>query len=188
MDHAASDRTPVTYDTCDQVSGPFLHGTKATLEPGVDLVAGHTSNFQDGRVSNNIYFTTLESTAAWGRPAGRGPRGSGRSRPHLRRRAIGPPRGRPQRHRQAFPGQPHAVVPDTVRPAGDRGTRRLAGSPARGAGHHARQPRPPAGRRPGRHPRLAVMSGKIVPLSGGERAGQVPVARHRESGVGAHHQ
>ena len=66
MDHAASDRTPVTYDTCDQVSGPFLHGTKATLEPGVDLVAGHTSNFQDGRVSNNIYFTTLESTAAWG--------------------------------------------------------------------------------------------------------------------------
>lgn len=66
MDHAASDRTPVTYDTCDQVSGPFLHGTKATLEPGVDLVAGHASNFQDGRVSNNIYFTTLESTAAWG--------------------------------------------------------------------------------------------------------------------------
>ena len=66
MDGAADDRTPVTYDTCDQVSGPFLHGTKATLEPGVDLVAGHTSNFQDGRVSNNIYFTTLESTAAWG--------------------------------------------------------------------------------------------------------------------------
>jgi len=66
MDHAASDRTPVTYDTCDQVSGPFLHGTKATLEPGVYLVAGHTSNFQDGRVSNNIYFTPLESTAAWG--------------------------------------------------------------------------------------------------------------------------
>ena len=32
-----------------------------------------------------------------GRPAGRGPRGSGRSRPHLRRRAIGPLRGRPQR-------------------------------------------------------------------------------------------
>lgn len=66
MDGAADDRTPVTYDTCDQVSGPFLHGTKATLEPGVDLVAGHASNFQDGRVSNNIYFTTLESTAAWG--------------------------------------------------------------------------------------------------------------------------
>lgn len=66
MDRAASDRTPVTHDTCDQVSGPFLHGTKAVLEVGVDLVPGHGSNFHDGRVSNNIYFTTLESTAAWG--------------------------------------------------------------------------------------------------------------------------
>ena len=66
MNHAANDRTPVTYDTCDQVSGPFLHGTKALLEVGVEVVPGHTSNFQDGRVSNNIYFTTLESTATWG--------------------------------------------------------------------------------------------------------------------------
>lgn len=66
MAHAANDRIPVTYDTCDQVSGPFLHGTKATLEPGADLVPGHGSNYQDGRVSTNIYFTTLESTAAWG--------------------------------------------------------------------------------------------------------------------------
>ncbi|MFQ6171851.1 NAD(+)--rifampin ADP-ribosyltransferase [Oryzobacter sp. R7] len=58
--------TPITYDTCDQVTGPFYHGTKALLVPGVELVPGHTSNFQDGRVSNHIYFSTLEATAAWG--------------------------------------------------------------------------------------------------------------------------
>jgi hypothetical protein len=133
MDGAADDRTPVTYDTCDQVSGPFLHGTKATLEPGVDLVAGHASNFQDGRVSNNIYFTTLESTAAWGAQLAAARAGLD-DRGHIYVvEPLGPTiRGRPQRHRQAFPGQSHAVVPDTVRPAGDRGTRRLAGSPARG--------------------------------------------------------
>jgi rifampin ADP-ribosylating transferase len=57
---------PVSYDTCTHVPGPFLHGTKATLAVGEELVPGHGSNFQAGRVSNNIYFTTLVSTAAWG--------------------------------------------------------------------------------------------------------------------------
>lgn len=46
--------------------GPFLHGTKASLEVGDELVPGYGSNFQEGRVSNNIYFTSLISTAAWG--------------------------------------------------------------------------------------------------------------------------
>ena len=59
-------RIPVTYEHHDHVSGPFLHGTKAELHPGDELVAGFGSNFQDGRVMNHIYFTTLESTAAWG--------------------------------------------------------------------------------------------------------------------------
>ena len=57
---------PVTYEDCARISGPFYHGTKATLEPGDELVPGYGSNFQDGRVSNNIYFTTLVGTAAWG--------------------------------------------------------------------------------------------------------------------------
>ena len=61
-----SDHVPVTYEHCDHVAGPFLHGTKAELSPGDELVAGWGSNFQEGRVSNNIYFTSLESTAAWG--------------------------------------------------------------------------------------------------------------------------
>ncbi|MEO5652787.1 MAG: NAD(+)--rifampin ADP-ribosyltransferase [Marmoricola sp.] len=58
--------TPVTYESCSQVEGPFYHGTKFALEDGAELVPGHGSNFQAGRVSNNIYFTALVETAAWG--------------------------------------------------------------------------------------------------------------------------
>ena len=57
---------PVTYDHCEHVTGPFFHGTKSALEVGDELVAGYASNFHDGRVSNNIYFTALVETAAWG--------------------------------------------------------------------------------------------------------------------------
>ena len=49
-----------------EVSGPFLHGTKAVLSVGDELVPGFGSNFHAGRVMNHVYFTTLESTAAWG--------------------------------------------------------------------------------------------------------------------------
>ena len=62
----ADERRPVTLDDHEHVAGPFLHGTRAVLSPGDRLVAGRESNFQSGRVSNNVYFTTLESTAAWG--------------------------------------------------------------------------------------------------------------------------
>lgn len=58
--------TPVTYENCSQVGGPFYHGTKSSLEVGTELVPGFGSNFQGGRVSNNIYFTALVETAAWG--------------------------------------------------------------------------------------------------------------------------
>ena len=61
-----ADREPVTYEHHDHVSGPFLHGTKARLQPGDELVPGRSSNFQEGRTMNHVYFTTLESTAAWG--------------------------------------------------------------------------------------------------------------------------
>jgi hypothetical protein len=61
-----AERTPVTYEHHDHVSGPFLHGTRAELRPGDELVAGFSSNFQEGRTMNHVYFTTLESTAAWG--------------------------------------------------------------------------------------------------------------------------
>jgi rifampin ADP-ribosylating transferase len=57
---------PVTYEHCKGIKGPFYHGTKSALEVGDELVAGYASNFQEGRVSNNIYFTALIGTAAWG--------------------------------------------------------------------------------------------------------------------------
>lgn len=57
---------PVTYDDCERIEGPFYHGTKAALGIGDELVPGYGSNFQVGRVSNNIYFTAILETAAWG--------------------------------------------------------------------------------------------------------------------------
>lgn len=56
----------MTYEHCEHVTGPFFHGTKSVLDIGAELVPGYTSNFQTGRVSNNIYFATLLETAAWG--------------------------------------------------------------------------------------------------------------------------
>lgn len=60
------ERRPVTVEDHDHVSGPFLHGTRAVLEPGAELTTGFVSHFQAGRVLHHVYFTTLESTAAWG--------------------------------------------------------------------------------------------------------------------------
>ncbi len=57
---------PVTFDRCDHIKGPFFHGTKFTLEVGDQLAPGYGSNFQEGRVSNNIYFAALVETAVWG--------------------------------------------------------------------------------------------------------------------------
>jgi rifampin ADP-ribosylating transferase len=61
-----STHVPVTYDRCRHLAGPFFHGTRSTLAAGDELVPGYGSNFQDGRVSNHIYFTALVDTAAWG--------------------------------------------------------------------------------------------------------------------------
>lgn len=57
---------PVTFDRCDHMTGPFFHGTKSALEVGDQLVAGHGSNFHEGRTSNNVYFASLVETAVWG--------------------------------------------------------------------------------------------------------------------------
>ena len=80
MEEISSIHVPVTYERCGHISGPFYHGTKTPLEDGVELVPGFGSNFQRGRVSNNIYFTALVETAAWGAElatalAGNGERG-----------------------------------------------------------------------------------------------------------------
>lgn len=63
---AANDHVPVTFEHCDHVQGPFFHGTKVALEVGDELVPGRGSNFQQGRVSNNIYFSASMESAVWG--------------------------------------------------------------------------------------------------------------------------
>lgn len=47
-------------------SGAYLHGTKADLAVGDLLVPGHSSNFEEGRISSHIYVTKTPDAAAWG--------------------------------------------------------------------------------------------------------------------------
>jgi rifampin ADP-ribosylating transferase len=66
MGENSSTHVPVTYERCEHIGGPFYHGTKSALEAGDELIPGYGSTFQAGRVSNNIYFSALVDTAAWG--------------------------------------------------------------------------------------------------------------------------
>jgi hypothetical protein len=65
-DSNSTDDVPVTFDRCDHVQGPFFHGTRAVFEIGDQLVAGHPSNFHEGRASNHVYFAGLLEPAIWG--------------------------------------------------------------------------------------------------------------------------
>ena len=56
---------PVTFDHCDHVEGPFFHGTSFTVDVGDQLVVGCPSNFQEGRISNHVYFAALLEPAVW---------------------------------------------------------------------------------------------------------------------------
>ncbi|HWS58317.1 MAG TPA: NAD(+)--rifampin ADP-ribosyltransferase [Actinotalea sp.] len=98
--------TPVTYDTCAHIEGPFYHGTKYALEAGTELVPGYGSNFQQGRVSNNIYFTALVETAAWGAQLATALDGSG-ERGHIYVvEPVGPFEDDPNVTNKRFPGNP----------------------------------------------------------------------------------
>ena len=71
---------PVTFEHCSHIDGPFYHGTKTAFEIGDELVPGYGSNYQQGRTSNNVYFSTILETAVWGAElaaalAGNGERG-----------------------------------------------------------------------------------------------------------------
>ena len=106
----SSTHVPVTYESCEHIEGPFYHGTKSALEAGAELVPGYGSNFQAGRVSNNIYFSALVETAVWGAELATALAGSG-ERGHIYVvGAPGPLRGRPERDRRDSPGT-HAVLP-----------------------------------------------------------------------------
>jgi rifampin ADP-ribosylating transferase len=60
-----TDLVPVTFEQCDHIVGPFFHGTKVAFDPGDLLVAGHLSNYHDGRVANHVYFAALLEPAVW---------------------------------------------------------------------------------------------------------------------------
>jgi hypothetical protein len=57
---------PVTYDSCEHVTGPFFHGTRTEFAIGGELVPGHSSNYHDGRIANHVYFSALVEPAVWG--------------------------------------------------------------------------------------------------------------------------
>jgi hypothetical protein len=86
--------------------GPFYHGTKAVLAVGDELVPGYRSNYQEGRVSNNIYFTSLLETAAWGAELATALAGShGRGHIYVVE-PVGPFEDDPNVTDKKFPGNP----------------------------------------------------------------------------------
>jgi hypothetical protein len=104
MTEDTSTHIPVTYEHCEHIGGPFYHGTKATLDAGAELVPGFGSNFQQGRVSNNIYFAALVETAAWGAELATAlTGGAGRGRIYLVE-PMGPFEDDPNVTNKKFPG------------------------------------------------------------------------------------
>jgi rifampin ADP-ribosylating transferase len=57
---------PATLDDHGHITGPFLHGTRASLAPGDLVVPGRPSHFRPDRPLAHVYFTTRAETAAWG--------------------------------------------------------------------------------------------------------------------------
>lgn len=71
-------------------AGTYLHGTKADLAPGDLLVPGHASNYEDGRVSRNVYVSETLDAAVWAAElaVGDGPGASTSSSRPVRSRTI----------------------------------------------------------------------------------------------------
>lgn len=98
--------TPVTFTHYAHVAGPFYHGTRAVLVPGQQLLPGFVSNYQTGRVSNHLYFTTLVDTAAWGAELATALAGDeGRGRIYVVA-PLGPFEDDPNVTNKRFPGNP----------------------------------------------------------------------------------
>ena len=106
MGESSSTHVPVTYENCAHVEGPFFHGTKSALEVGDELVPGYGSNFQAGRVSNNIYFTALVDTAAWGAELATALAGNGERGRIYVVEPLGPFEDDPNVTDKRFPGNP----------------------------------------------------------------------------------
>jgi len=96
----------VTLAHCDHVVGPFFHGTRAALQVDDELVPGHGSHFQEGRVLHHVYFTSLLETAVWGAELATALTGSpGRGRIY-RVEPCGPFEDDPNVTDKKFPGNP----------------------------------------------------------------------------------
>ena len=106
MGENGSGHVPVTHESCEHVQGPFYHGTKAVLEVGDELVPGHGSNYQEGRVSNNVYFTSLVDTAAWGAELATALAGNGERGRIYVVEPLGPFEDDPNVTDKRFPGNP----------------------------------------------------------------------------------
>ncbi|NIZ90393.1 NAD(+)--rifampin ADP-ribosyltransferase [Kineococcus rubinsiae] len=57
---------PATFDDHGHVTGPFLHGTRASFAPGDLVLPGRPSHFRPARPLAHVYFTNRPETAAWG--------------------------------------------------------------------------------------------------------------------------
>ena len=97
---------PVTYEFCEHIVGPFYHGTKSVLEVDDELIPGYASNFHEGRVSNNIYFSARVEIAAWGAQLASALAGS-TERGHIYLvEPVGPFEDDPNVTNKKFPGNP----------------------------------------------------------------------------------
>ena len=106
MGENSSTHVPVTYERCEHIREPFYHGTKSALEAGDELVPGYGSNFQEGRVSNHIYFTALVDTAVWGAELATALAGNGERGRIYVVEPLGPFEDDPNVTNKRFPGNP----------------------------------------------------------------------------------
>ena len=97
-----STHIPVTFGHCSHIEGPFYHGTKACLDVGDLLIPGYGSNFEDTRISNNIYFTATVDAAVWGAELAKG---EGPGRIYIVK-PVGPFEDDPNLTNRRFPGNP----------------------------------------------------------------------------------
>ena len=119
---------PVTYDSCAHVAGPFFHGTGTAFVAGDELVPGHGSNYQAGRVSNHVYFTGLVETAVWGAELATALGGAGQRGHVFVVEPLGPFEDAPNVTDKRFPGNP-------TRSYRTRSPLRVVGEVADWAGH-----------------------------------------------------
>lgn len=81
---------------------PYLHGTRADLEPGDLIAVGHRSNFGDGAPPSWVSFTGTLDAAIWGAELAAG---DGRDRIDLVE-PTGPVVDHPNLTDRKFPGNP----------------------------------------------------------------------------------